>query len=85
MLFLVFTVAPTTTLSDVNVVSPSDFEEACKQPVAICTAASMLIMAVVHAVGMFATFTHVESMFNPDRIAADQRRQAFRTRLAKGR
>jgi hypothetical protein len=85
MLFLGFTVAPTTTLSDVSVLSPGDFEEACRQPVAICTAASMLIMMVVHAVGMFATFTKLESMFNPDRIAANQRRQAFRTRLAKSR
>ena len=43
----------------------------------------MLIMAVVHAVAMFATFTKLYSMFNPDRIAARQRRQAFQTLLRK--
>ena len=73
----------TTPSGEVNVVSPSDFEEACRQPVAIGTAATMLIMAVVHAVGMFATFTKLEAMFNPVRIAAKQRRQAFQTRLTK--
>jgi hypothetical protein len=83
MLFLAVTGGATTPEGEVKVVSPRDFEEACKQPVAICTAATMIIMAVVHAVGMFATFTKLESMFNPVRIAAKQRRQAFQTRLTK--
>ena len=54
--------------------SPKDFEEQCRQPVAIINAVSMLVMIPVHIIGMFAIFTTLEKMFSPSHIAANVRR-----------
>lgn len=71
----------TTTPPEVEVISPMEFEEQCKQPVAITTAVTMGVMAVVNFIGMFTMFTKLEKMFNPARIAAKVRQQKFNNRI----
>lgn len=64
-----------------SVISAQDFEEQCKQTVAIMNAATMGVMAVVNTLGMFVMFTKLETMFNPTRIAATVRRKKFRNQV----
>jgi len=45
-----------TLISEIMVVSPSEFEEQCKQPVAIMNAVTMLVMMAVHFISMYALF-----------------------------
>ena len=66
-------------------VTPKDFEEQCRQPVAIGTALSMLVMFPIHGVAMFALFTKLNKMFNPSYLAAEARRQKFANRVAPRR
>ena len=68
-----------------NVITPTVFEEACKQPVAIGTLMSMLAMVPIHITGMYTLFIKMDKMFNPHRILANQRRQIFVNHLAKKR
>ncbi len=75
----------TTSITDMNVITPKDFEEQCKQPIVIMTAVSMLIMIPVNILGMFAFFTRLEKMFNPNRIAATIRQRKFANRVAPRR
>ncbi|CAF4107906.1 unnamed protein product, partial [Rotaria sordida] len=63
------TTTPTTT-TEMEVLSAKDFEEYCKQPVAMTTVATMLVMGVVQFIGMFAFFTKLDKIFNPNRLAA---------------
>jgi hypothetical protein len=60
-----------------SVISAKDYEEACKQPVAIGTACVMTVMMVMKFIGMFTLFTKIDSLFNPSRLMADHRRHAF--------
>ncbi len=84
MYILGVTTAPTTTLlTDVPVMSAKDFEEACQQPVIIMTAATMLAMLPINAVGMFALFTKMNQMFNPHQLAAQYRTGRFAKRHAR--
>ena len=70
------------TLPEVAVVSMKDFEEQCKQPIAITTTAvTMMFMGVVNAISMYAFFLKLEKMYNPSRIAADLRRKTFMNRI----
>ena len=73
----------TTLMPDAVVMTAKDYEEACKQPLAIATAVSMVAMILIHAIGMFAWFTKLNTMFNPSRVRADVRRQAFTKRVMK--
>jgi hypothetical protein len=66
-----------------NMMSPEDFVEDCKQSVAMGTLVSMLAMLPIHVTGMYVFFLKLDKMFNPHRILADQRRQNFAKRLAK--
>jgi len=66
-----------------NVISPEDFVDDCKQSVAIGTLISMLALLPIHLIGMYAFFLKMDKMFNPHRILADQRRQIFVKRLTK--
>jgi len=50
--------------------SAKEFEEKCKQPVAIITAVSMLAMVLVNGISMFAFFTKLNTMFNPHQVLA---------------
>lgn len=63
-----------TTLPPVNVMSAKEFEEQCRQPVAIINAVSMLVMMPVHIIGMFVLFTTFGKMYSPRHIAANVRR-----------
>ena len=64
----------TTSIPNVKVMSPKDLEEACKQPIAVMTAVTMLTMVPINAMGMFVLFTKVNQMFNPNHVMANQRR-----------
>ena len=58
-----------------------DFEEQCKQPIAITTAVTMMFMGVANAISMYAFFLKLEKMYNPSHIAADVRRKTFMNRI----
>lgn len=77
------TVPTTTLLTDVPVMSAKDFEEACQQPVIIMTAATMAAMFPINAVAMFALFTKMNKIFNPNQISAQYRAQRFANRHSK--
>ncbi len=70
-LFVVVTNASTTTVTvtEVPVMSPKDFEEACKQPVIIGTVVSMAAMVPVNFIGMFAMFS---KLFNVKKNFSDE-------------
>ncbi len=63
-----------------NVMTPKDFEDSCKQTVAIATAVSMLVMLPLNMIGMFAFFTKMNQLFNPNQLKVDLRRQLFNKR-----
>ncbi len=63
--------------------SAKDFEEACQQPVIIMTAAIMVAMLPINAIGMFALFIKMNQMFNPHRISAKHRTKRFANRHAR--
>ncbi|UJR14633.1 hypothetical protein I4U23_001627 [Adineta vaga] len=62
-----------TTESTVAVMYPKDFEEACKQPVAIMNAILLAVMMPAQAIAMYAAFSKLENVFNPSRIKARTR------------
>jgi hypothetical protein len=84
-LFVVVTNASTTTVTvtEVPVMSPKDFEDACKQPVIIGTVVSMAAMVPVNFIGMFAMFSKLEKMFNPHRLMAIQRQKKLLRGMSK--
>ena len=64
-----------------KVISSQGYEEACKIPVAVATAVFMAFMLPVKIISMFTLFTKMDKMFNPNRIHAKLRQQAFTERL----
>jgi len=72
-----------TLITDIDVMTPKDLEEACKQSVAMGTLISMLTMVPLHIIGMYVLFLKTDQMFNPHRILADQRRNLFFKGVAK--
>lgn len=79
------TTTATTTVPEMDVLTPKELEEQCKQPLVIGTVTSMLVMAMVNLVGIFAFFTKLEKLFNPTRIAAKLRQQKFQNRVGPHR
>ncbi|CAF4426648.1 unnamed protein product [Rotaria sp. Silwood2] len=73
----VTTTISTTTETEMNILSAKEFEEYCKQPVAIGTAVSMIVMVPVNIIGMFTVFTKLDKMFNPNRLAVKARHKMF--------
>lgn len=69
------------TVPEMDVISAKRFEEECKQPIAIATATSMLVMAVVKIISMFALFTKLNKAFNPSHISARLRQKNFVNRV----
>ncbi|CAF0784749.1 unnamed protein product [Adineta steineri] len=64
-----------TTESTIPVFYPLDFENACKQPVAIMSAVMMVAFMPVQTLVMYAAFTKFTNMFKPTNIAAKARHQ----------
>ncbi|CAF1140386.1 unnamed protein product [Adineta steineri] len=62
-----------TTESTIPVFYPLDFENACKQPVAIMSAITMVFFMPIHALAMYAAFTKFTNMYKPSNIAAKTR------------
>ena len=69
-------------ITEMQVMTPKDFEEACQQPVAMGTVITMVAMFPIHILGMFVLFTKLDNMFNPNRIMAHERGQAYAKRHA---
>jgi hypothetical protein len=72
-----------TLITDIDVMTANDLEEACKQSVAMGTLISMLAMVPLHIIGMYVLFLKTDQIFNPHRISADQRRNLFFKGVAK--
>ena len=72
---------PPTTGTEVNVLPSKELQESCKQPVAIATALSMLVMNVVNTLGVFTLFTKFDKMFNPNHLAANIRQTLYMRRV----
>ena len=64
-------------MGDAIVLTAKDLEDACKQSVAVIAALSILIMLPIKTIGLYAFFVKLEKMFNPHRIRAHVRRQAY--------
>ncbi|CAF1049455.1 unnamed protein product [Adineta steineri] len=64
-----------TTESTIPVFYPLDFENACKQPVAIMSAVMMVAFMPVQTLVMYAAFTKFTNMFKPSNTAAKARHQ----------
>ncbi|UJR07101.1 hypothetical protein I4U23_011389 [Adineta vaga] len=62
-----------TTESTAAVMYPKDFEEACKQPIAIMTSLIFVVLIPGHALAMYVIFTKLENIFNPSRIQTKKR------------
>ncbi|CAF3684353.1 unnamed protein product, partial [Adineta steineri] len=62
-----------TTESTIPVFYPLDFENACKQPVAIMSAVMMVAFMPLQALAMYAAFTKFTNTFKPTNIAAKAR------------
>ncbi len=77
------TVSTTSVMTDVLVMTPQDFENAYRQPVAIFTIASMIFMVPVNMIAMYALFIKLDMLFNPHRILANQRTQRFIKRISR--
>ncbi|CAF1247140.1 unnamed protein product [Adineta steineri] len=64
-----------TTESTIPVFYPVDFENACKQPVAIMSAVMMVAFMPIQALAMYAAFTKFSNTFKPSNTAAKTRHQ----------
>ncbi|CAF1108271.1 unnamed protein product [Adineta steineri] len=64
-----------TTESTIPVFYPADFENACKQPVAIMSAIMMIAFMPIHTLAMYAAFTKFSNTFKPSNTAAKTRHQ----------
>ncbi len=66
--------------TDMSVLTAKDFEDACKQPVAITTLICVLVILPLKTIGMYAFFTKMTHLFNPNQLQADLRRKLFNSR-----
>ncbi|CAF3887084.1 unnamed protein product [Adineta steineri] len=69
------TTTGTTTESTIPVFYPLDFENACKQPVAIMSAVMMIVFMPIQTLVMYAAFTKFSNIHKPSNIAAKKRHQ----------
>ncbi|CAF0736613.1 unnamed protein product [Adineta steineri] len=69
------TVTGATTESTIPVFYPEDFENACKQPIAIMSAVMMIAFMPIHTLVMYSAFTKFSNMHKPSNIAAKIRHQ----------
>jgi hypothetical protein len=76
------TVPTTMAVPDVSIMTPKDFEAACKQPVIVGTLISTLALLPLNMLAMYALFTKLDKMFNPHRLLADYRRPVMIKRIA---
>jgi hypothetical protein len=65
-----------------DVLTAKELEESCKIPVLVGTLLCHVVFIPVKMIGMFSIFVRIEKRFNPHRIAANQRSQAFLARLS---
>lgn len=73
----VTTSTQTTIIPEMTVISPKEYEELCKQPIAAMTATFSVGMAGVHALSMFLLMLRLNKIYNPNEVAAAVRRDAF--------
>lgn len=80
----VIRVTTTSSSPATRILTPKEMEEACQQPPAVTTAVTMIVAAVANALSMFAMFTKMESMFNPQKILAEHRKNLLTKRSKSG-
>jgi high-affinity nickel permease len=85
LLAVTTSLATTTLLIDVIVMTPKDFEDTCKQTVIIGTLISSIAMIPLNILGMFVLFTKMNNMFNPHRLSAKVRHQKLLNRITKNK
>ncbi|CAF2044880.1 unnamed protein product [Rotaria magnacalcarata] len=79
------TTSPTTsTPTEISVFTPKDFEDICRNPVAVFNAIGHLAMLLVHIISMFAFYTYLAKTFNPNITAQRVRYEQRLRRLAPG-
>ncbi|UJR29667.1 hypothetical protein I4U23_017215 [Adineta vaga] len=69
------------TESTVAVMSPKDFEEACKQPIALMTSILFIILMPIHTLVVYAAFIEFSNMFNPANLNAKKRHKKRMKRI----
>ncbi len=70
-----------TLTTEMNVISSKDFETLCKQPILIGTVMSMMVFVPLHMISLFAVFTKLDKLYNPNHIMANLRRNKFANRV----
>ncbi|CAF1361587.1 unnamed protein product [Adineta ricciae] len=75
------TISAATTESTVAMVYPQDFEDACKQTVAIMTTVSLVTFMPIHALIMYAAMNRFANQFNPVKIDAKTRHKLRMKRI----
>ncbi|UJR24420.1 hypothetical protein I4U23_005796 [Adineta vaga] len=75
------TASSATTGSTFSALSPKDFEEGCKQPIALMTSLIFIVMMPIHSAVVYAAFTKMEKMFNPSHIQARTRHKQRMKRI----
>jgi hypothetical protein len=65
-----------------SVMTAQDYENACKETVVVGTVISMVAMLPINMLAMYALFTKMDQMFNPQRLLAEHRGRLFAKRLA---
>ncbi|CAF3340862.1 unnamed protein product [Rotaria sp. Silwood1] len=78
----VTTITTTQLVTDVQVMTPKDLEEACKQPVAIFTVLQYVAMLPIHIAGIYMLYTKMNKMFNPNMITTAAKHKQRLKRLA---
>ncbi|CAF1477730.1 unnamed protein product [Adineta ricciae] len=75
------TVSTTTTESILSPISPKDFEEYCRQSIALMTSLILIALMPVHGLAMYGLFTKLDNTFNPSRIRTKQRHKQRMKRI----
>jgi hypothetical protein len=71
----------TTIIDTVSVITPKDFENACRVPVAVTNVAIFAIMFPINAIAIFAFYTKLTQSFNPNHIEANIRHKRRNNRI----
>lgn len=62
-------------------ISAQELENACKPAVIVGTILSNIFIGILKMIGMYSIFTKNDLLFNPNRIKANRRQQAFTQRV----
>ncbi|CAF0745459.1 unnamed protein product [Adineta ricciae] len=75
------TATTTTTESILRATYPKDFEELCREPIALMTSIMFIVLMPAHGVAMYALFVKLNNSFNPSKIQAKTRHKQRMKRI----